>query len=201
MSCCAFSCDFTLNKKISDSNFQLTSQVEKSRACSSCGLPESSCKTQIPPASLGTGYFLQHQHKAHVKSLWVVLDDKNKKVMQSYSAAGFSQYDLIALLTSLSDAAAQREHHHSLGPSKRKLIIIIMAQALWNSWALTGNVTQREDFPEQDAVGPDVTLEGVDTVEDALRRHPLDWQTSLEWRCIQVRRMYGLYIFIYLLLS
>ena len=49
-----------------------------------------------------------------------------------------------------------------------------------NSTALTGNVTQREDFPEQDAVGPHITLESVDTVEDTLRRHPLDRQASLQ---------------------
>ena len=49
-----------------------------------------------------------------------------------------------------------------------------------NSAALTGNVTQREDFPEQDAVGPHVTLKGVDTVENTLGRHPLDGQTGLQ---------------------
>lgn len=39
--------------------------------------------------------------------------------------------------------------------------------------ALTGNVTQGEDFPKQDPVGPHVTLKGVDAVENTLRRHPL----------------------------
>lgn len=49
------------------------------------------------------------------------------------------------------------------------------------------NVTQREDFPEQDAVGPHIALEGVDAVENALRRHPLDRQASLERRNIILR--------------
>lgn len=38
---------------------------------------------------------------------------------------------------------------------------------------LTGNVTQGEDFPKQDPVGPHVTLKGVDAVENTLGRHPL----------------------------
>lgn len=45
---------------------------------------------------------------------------------------------------------------------------------------LIGNVTQGEDFPKQNAVRPDVTLERVHAVENALWRHPLDWQTSLQ---------------------
>lgn len=48
------------------------------------------------------------------------------------------------------------------------------------STAVTGNVTQREDFPEQDAVRPHVTLKGVDTVEYTLGRHPLNRQASLQ---------------------
>lgn len=51
-----------------------------------------------------------------------------------------------------------------------------------NSEPLTGNVTQGEDFPKQDAVGPHVTLKCVDAVENTLWGHPLDWQTSLQER-------------------
>ena len=39
--------------------------------------------------------------------------------------------------------------------------------------------TQREDLPEQDAVGPHVALVGVDVVKDALWGHPLDGQPGL----------------------
>lgn len=53
----------------------------------------------------------------------VVLSERDK----ANSAAGFSQFDLIALLTPLSDVAAQREHHHN--PSQLKLMII-MTQTL-----------------------------------------------------------------------
>lgn len=66
-------------------------------------------------------------------------------------------------------------------PSQLKWMIIRtqMLADRSESIALSGNVTQREDFPEQDAIGPDVTLKGVDTVENTLGRHPLDWQASL----------------------
>lgn len=40
-------------------------------------------------------------------------------------------------------------------------------------------LTQREDLPQQDAVGPHVALERVHAFEDALWRHPLDRQASL----------------------
>ena len=39
--------------------------------------------------------------------------------------------------------------------------------------------TQREDLPQQNSVGPDVALSGVNTLEDALWRHPLHWQPGL----------------------
>lgn len=68
--------------------------------------------------------------------------------------------------------------------------MIIMTQTLQNrrsSIALTGNVTQREDFPKQDSIGPHVTLKGVDAVENTLGRHPLNWQTSLQERAVITR--------------
>lgn len=39
--------------------------------------------------------------------------------------------------------------------------------------------TQREDFPEENTEGPDVTLAGIHLVKDALRRHPLQRQADL----------------------
>lgn len=42
-------------------------------------------------------------------------------------------------------------------------------------------VTQGEDLPEQDSVGPHVTLAAVDVVEDALWGHPADGEEAL-WR-------------------
>lgn len=42
------------------------------------------------------------------------------------------------------------------------------------------NDTKRKDFPQQDAIGPDITLKGVDTGEETLWGHPLDRETSLE---------------------
>lgn len=40
-------------------------------------------------------------------------------------------------------------------------------------------LTQREDLPHEDAEGPDVTLGGVDLVEDGLWCHPFEGQSSL----------------------
>ena len=42
--------------------------------------------------------------------------------------------------------------------------------------------TQREDLPEQDAIGPDVTQRGVEVVKDALRSHPLHGEKGLQGR-------------------
>lgn len=58
-----------------------------------------------------------------------------------------------------------------------------------NMKQMTGNVTQGEDFPKQDAVGPYITLKCVDAVENALRRHPFDWQTSLQEKQQAQRRL------------
>lgn len=53
-------------------------------------------------------------------------------------------------------------------------------------------LTQWEDLPQQDAIGPHITLSGEHLVEDGLRGHPLEREasllanqiTGLEKRCI-----------------
>ena len=42
-----------------------------------------------------------------------------------------------------------------------------------------GRLTEREDLPQEDPVGPHVTLGRVQRLEDTLGRHPLHGQTSL----------------------
>lgn len=61
--------------------------------------------------------------------------------------------------------------------------------------------TQREDFPEENSEGPDVTLAGVHLVKDALWGHPLQRQADLakQWssrrilpeRCINRKDTHG----------
>lgn len=40
-------------------------------------------------------------------------------------------------------------------------------------------LTQREDLPHEDTEGPDVTLGGVDLVENGLWCHPLERKSGL----------------------
>ena len=40
-------------------------------------------------------------------------------------------------------------------------------------------LTQREELPQQDPVGPDVALAAEQVLEEALRRHPPDGQEAL----------------------
>lgn len=40
-------------------------------------------------------------------------------------------------------------------------------------------LTQRENLPHEDTEGPDVTLGGVDLVENGLWRHPLERKSGL----------------------
>lgn len=45
--------------------------------------------------------------------------------------------------------------------------------------ALTTRLTQRKDLPEKYPKGPNITLCGVDPIEDGLRSHPLQRKTCL----------------------
>lgn len=56
-----FKLQLTQMKPFTDYIF-LTSQLEQTQDCSSCGPLESSYKMLIPPASQGTGCYLQHRH-------------------------------------------------------------------------------------------------------------------------------------------
>lgn len=49
---------------------------------------------------------------------------------------------------------------------------------VWSVFRL--RITQRENLPQQDSVGPDVTLTAVKVLENALWGHPLNRQEGLE---------------------
>lgn len=165
-----------------DKSVKRTFQWRRTRACSSGGPLESSCKRPSPPASPGTGCFLQRTSTTssimqHCSAYVTAHEDSHHHGACSSSAsnsicnagfiqpAGRSRAQLIQQHSAQTDEKKQRRYKSGRGIT-----------------ALTGNVTQGEDFPKQDPVGPHVTLKGVDAVKDALGGHPLHGQTSLQRR-------------------
>lgn len=60
---------------------------------------------------------------------------------------------------------------------QKTLVQLVYEDLYWFHWFQ--RLTQRENLPQQDAIGPHVALTAVDVSEEALWRHPPHWQEAL----------------------